>query len=583
MQAWVALGAYPWLWGALVDVTEKGEGLTIGITDVGEFGITYKSAKTEFKFVTKQQIPLYKWTHVGVVYDQPGKKITLYINGKPVSTESIDIEQMVLPNTELSIGLNKSANITSEHVSRDYPPDVRTPKGNQPMIYGIEGLIDEIRIYDVALVPDRMLKSYRNLIPSDKIIENPDLERRILPGMVDGKNADRFGARYTNLKYHDLWDNLWRSSDYCDVVVRFDELPANVVYWRGPNYGPGWVTENNIWMSDQSCEIYHEYGCAEHMADKQNRHSHVRIIENHDARVLVHWRYASVDILYNFENERVWADEYHYIYPDGTAIRYVTFHDEPTGWQDVQFFAPAGSTPEEQIDLQALTVANLDGEVFKMDWSDGIPKNVLGDALISIVNFKSEYKVMVIYPDEVDGIGAWGEMERATPETHFAGPWNHWPVSQMPNDGRYAMRSDRLTHSALGGAGPSDYAIYGFTNKNISELVPLARFWNRAPGISSLKGALNAQFKMSEKAYMLDVNASLVQLTINASAASPLFNPAFVLKNWKQQSAKIKIDGQPLAEGKECRIGSRRTAQGIDLIVWLKMHREDAVKVEFGK
>jgi hypothetical protein len=583
MEAWVALGAYPWLWGSLLDITENGEGLTIGISDLGEFGLSYISGDVNIKITSKDQIPLSEWTHVGISFDQAKKSLTLYLNGKPVSQKILTINQFNLPETELYIGLNKNPLRTSQHVSRDYPPEVRTPKGNQPMVYGIEGLIDEVRIYQKVMDNTQMYKSFDNVNPSSKIKQNPDLEKRKLPGMVDGKNAEKFGAKFANLKYHDLWDNLWRSSDYPDIVVRFDELPANVVYWRGSNYGPGWVTENNIWMSDQSCEIFHEYGCAEHMSDKQNRHSHVRIIENHDARVLIHWRYASVDIRYMFENERIWADEYHYIYPDGTAIRYVTYHDEPTGWQDVQFFAEAGSTPEEQIDLQALTVANLDGETFKMDWSNGIPKNELKDALISVINFKSDYKVFVIYPTEVDGIGAWGEMERATPETHFAGPWNHWPVGQMPNDGRYAMRTDRVSSSALGGANPSEYAIYGFTNKDIKSLVPLGRFWNRAPDVVLKQGATDAKFKMSEKAYELTATGPIIEMEIKATPESPLNNPAFVLKNWNNTQANIIIDGKKVDSGLDCRIGSRYTSEGIDLIVWMRMNREETVNLTFEK
>jgi hypothetical protein len=64
------------------------------------------------------------------------------------------------------------------------------------------------------------------------------------------------------------------------------------------------LTENNIWRSDQSTETGTEYGCAEHMADKQNRHSHVRIIENTPVRVVVHWRYASADVTCQLADEK---------------------------------------------------------------------------------------------------------------------------------------------------------------------------------------------------------------------------------------------------------------------------------------
>ncbi|MDX1699920.1 MAG: LamG domain-containing protein, partial [Melioribacteraceae bacterium] len=583
IEAWIALGAYPWRWGPIADIRGNGAGFYFGINEIGQLGCKLIGNEKETIVKSDKELNVFEWAHVAANIDNEQLRLNLFINGELVKSENLTDAFPFPINNDISIGLNKFEMDATDHVSRDYKDGGRTPLGNQPMIYGIEGLIDEIKMYDRSLTEKEINISYTNSKATKDVKGNPDMEKRILPGHVDGKNAEKFGAYYTNLKYHELWDNLWRSSPYPDIVVRFDELPANVVYWRGPNYGPGWVTENNIWMSDQSCEIYHEYGCAEHMADKQNRHSHVRLLENHDARVVVHWRYASIDILYQFENDRIWADEYHYIYPDGSAIRYVTYHDdEIPGWQDVQFFAQPGTTPEDQIHLQALTVANLDGEVHKMDWSNGVPDNELDDANISIVNFKSEYKVMVIYP-EGDEIGAWGHIERATEDTYFAGPWNHWPVGQMPNDGRYAMRTDRITHSALGGAGPRDKAIFGFTNKDISELLPLARFWNRSPEIRVEQGAENAEFKMSEKAYTMDVTGDQVDIDIISSEDSPLLNPAFVLKNWNGDKANISLNGKQITIDKDCRVGVRKTELGKDLVVWLKLNESSPIQISFAK
>ena len=188
--------------------------------------------------------------------------------------------------------------------------------------------------------------------------------------------------------------------------------------------------------------------------------------------------------------------------------------------------------------------------------------NELDDAVISLINFKSDYKVMVIYPeDQIDGIGAWGERERATKETHFAGPWNHWPVSQMPNDGRYAMRNDRVTHSALGGGGPRDYALYGFTNKSIENIIPLGRFWNRPPEIEIIKGASSSEFLKSEKAYNIVTEGDSVSITIKASDESPLVNPAFVLRNWDSEKISIKVNDQLINESRDCRVGKKYTAE----------------------
>lgn len=143
------------------------------------------------------------------------------------------------------------------------------------------------------------------------------------------------------------------------------------------------------------------------------------------------------------------------------------------GWQDLQFFSAPGTKQEDNIELNAITIANIEGDLYEMDWTNGIPKSQIDHPTIVKINFKSEYAVLAIFPKEVNGIGAWGVRERATPETYFAGPWNHWPVGQMPNDGRYAMYTDRITHSALGGSNPGNMAIYGFTNDNIELLIPV--------------------------------------------------------------------------------------------------------------
>jgi hypothetical protein len=421
LEAWVALGAYPWKEGAVVDITGNRGGVYLGISDLGRLIFRIVGVNKQHVLVSNAEIGLYRWTHIAATYQESGNEARIYINGREAGRLSLGGDTPSLVTADIVIGLNKEPGKTSQHVSRDYPPEVRTPEGNQSMVYGIEGLIDEVAIYGVAMDSGQVRESFTLFAGDEQFLLNPDLEPRILPGQVDGQKAEEFGAYYTQLRYHDLWDHLWRTSPWPDIVVRFDQLPCNVVYWRGSNYGAGWVTEKNKWMSDQSSEIMTFYGCAEHMADKQNRFAHVRILENSPARVVIHWRYASANIMYQFQNRRTWTDEYHYIYPDGMAVRHVNYHDRRTGWQDVQFFSQPGTTQEDNIHFQALTVANLAGDIFKLDWSEGIPENKLEDASVSVVNLRSDYKVVVIYPDGTS-IGTWGEQERATPPGHTQCP-----------------------------------------------------------------------------------------------------------------------------------------------------------------
>jgi hypothetical protein len=277
--------------------------------------------------------------------------------------------------------------------------------------------------------------------------------------------------------------------------------------------------------------------------------------------------------MYQFRNRRTWTDEYHYIYPDGMAVRYVNYHDRITGWQDVQFFSQPGTVQEDNIDLQALTVANLEGDILELDWSEGVPENKLEDALVSMVNLKSDYKVVVIYPDGTS-IGTWGEQERATPETHFAGPWNHWPVSQMPNDGRYALRTDRVTHSALGGGAPDSMAIYGFTNQDIKTLLPLARFWNNPPDLIELSGVNLLGFNKSQKAYIMEASGGEISASILANQKSPLYNPCFVIRNWDRKDISLTLNNKVMERGADFRYGFVPRPEGYDLVIWIRIESE---------
>lgn len=586
IEAWLALGAYPWDWGPVIDYTaDDKSGLYFGVNSQGRAGIILNNGKDEVELVSEKQLALYQWTHVAVNYNKDNKLLGIYLNGEKSGELKAKGMDFNFSKTDLFIGLNKLPMGTTSHVSRDYPPHVRTPLGNHPRIFGIEGLIDEVKIYDNAISSGQIADLYEMTEPEEDKRHKPDLDARILPGEVDGKNADYFGASYTTLKFHELWDNMWRPSDYPDVVVKFDELPVSIVYWRGINYGPSYVTENNIWMSDQSSETGTEYGCAEHMADKQNRYSHVRLIENTPARVVVHWRYASADITYTFSAEKAWTDEYHYIYPDGSLLRYVHWYTGEEGFQDLQFLTAPGQKQEDVIELQAMTIANTEGDIQEMDWSDGIPRSEIDHATIALINFKSEYDVFAVFPKETRGITAWGVRERATPDTYFAGPWNHWPVGQMPNDGNYAMNTDRVSSSAIGGSNPRKMAMYGFTNENIQTLVPFDKSWNYAPGISDLKGAENMSYKREKKAYSCLTGSSEIYFTIDASEDNPLHNPCFEIENWNsKQKAGLEINGKKVSEDKLFRQGISLNENGKErLIIWLKLNADSKTNFKISR
>ena len=591
LEAWVVLGAYPWNWAPLVHQSvvdpgpiekgtydedgrsrtrKKGTGYYLGVGPYGYpiFTVDGKELQGSVKLST------YRWTHIAGAYGSG--KMQIYVDGKPCGELSVPGGEINIPDKDLLIGLNNTP-------GRPTDP-VRGPVCHLPGIYGIEGLIDEVRIYNTTLDSSQVAESYKNFKPVDALIAQPDLDRRILPGRPG--RAVKFGAEYTELDYHELWNNLWRGSGYDDVVVKFDDYPTTIAFWRGVNGGVGWVTENNKWMSDQSLEVGGPHGCSEHMSDKQCRHAHVRIIENTDARVVVHWRYASIDIAYLFPQARHWTDEYYYIYPDCAAVRKVKFRNGNAGWHDVQFLNQPGTGCLDNINLQAVTVANLDGEVHKMVWSgtNGVPRNRLRDATISMLNLKSDYKVFLVYPKRCR-IGTWGSAEQSKyTDDPFAGPWNHWPVSQMPSDGRYANTTDRLTHAAVGGAGNvtrhGNMIIYGLTDKPVNSLIPLGKSWNNPPHITDAKGCTDRGYSMEQRAYQLTSKAQKVSFALDASQDSPVVNPCFVIKNWGGNSkASLGINGKTVAPGKDFRQGIIRDTDGTQtMIIWIKAESNEPIK-----
>jgi hypothetical protein len=610
LEAWVVLGAYPWSDAGIVHQSSgepvgreeykhgyrdpytyrpwKMDGYFLGVDPYGRpifkvngrqlGGGMLEAAETVRR---EDSLPTYRWTHLAATYGNG--EMCLYVNGRLAATAAAT-GPVVLPDRDVLVGLNGDPQRVSDPVSHSK----YAVANNLPLVYGIEGLIDEVRIHDRALTAAEIGRSFQASCPPEAELSRPDLEKRILPGGGDGRPAPRFGATCQTLKYHELWDNLWRPDAYRDIVVGFDTVPGRVVFWQGTNFGSGWVTENNKWMSDQSWEIGGPHGCAEHMADKRGRFDHVRLIENTPARVVVHWRYASIDVGYVFPGTNVWADEYYTIYPDGVGVRFVDIPDED--WQDTQFLSQPGTTCLDNIDLTALSVANLRGDSADLTWAppNRVPGNPIRDACIKRINFRSKFKVFAIYKEGAE-IGTWGASEQSkhTPDP-FAGPWNHWPVGLNPSDGRYAVADDRVTHAALGGAsGMGKSILYGFTDRAVTDLTALARSWNRPPAVSGTAGCESKGYDPTQRAYVLAAAGRPISFTLRGSPDTPVVNPCFVIERWDSDSAaRVTIDGRVVPAGPRFRQGIvHDTAGRPTMVIWLELDSvsDVAVTVEAEK
>lgn len=77
---------------------------------------------------------------------------------------------------------------------------------------------------------------------------------------------------------------------------------------------------------------------------------------------------------------------------------------------------------------------------------------------------------------------------------------------------------------------------------------------------------------------MENLSATPVTLSfiLAGSKKSPVINPAIYIKNWKSTSAKVIVDGQ---ENRDCRIDTKKTLEGIDLIIFLPIEKESKTEV----
>jgi hypothetical protein len=582
VEGWVAPGAYPFGWAPIIQQAVWEEsGFFLGLDRDGYPGIHAAVNGRWISTVDSSRLALFRWHHIAGTFSRISGALSLSVDGDKKVTVPIPEGAFSQAGRDILIGLN----------SQKMPAiRGRIRIGKWPSLFGIDGLIDEVRLYKKALLPEELRELYRSL--RGNASKPPALQARRFPGNTTGNPDSRFGARHTRLPYYETWDNMWRVTDYADVVVTFDKLPAKVISWRGLSYGPALVTGNGKWAGDQSSENYRELddpsaaeGCCEHMSDKQCRHAHIRIIENTGARVILHYRYGMVDSRYTFvysgHDSLDWADEYWTIYPDGAMVRHLARGPVwGDSWVETMFFSAPGTKPEDNAFLEAYTLVNMKGEKKTYSWENGSPACDLDDPVISVINMRSEYKPFNIYPTGSEVETFPGHNRRSS--FHW---WNHWPVSQITSDGRSARAADRAAHSSLVWGIPSKTCLmYGFTKEDPLSLIPMAKSWNNPPEISNAEGCRVLAYKQEERAYHLCRLSETMSFILEANRESPVFNPCFVIREWNSESlSEIRLNSEIHGNGKEIRQGLIRDTDGSrTLIVWLDAREKIPLRVEIS-
>jgi hypothetical protein len=351
-------------------------------------------------------------------------------------------------------------------------------------------------------------------------------------------------------------------------------------------------------MADQSVEAWKTGdsdtdGCFEHMQDRLCRYSHVRIIENHDARTVVHWRYAPVsskDNLWNVDEKTgraCWIDEYYTIYPDAIGVRKPTWKTGTLGgprqFQESLPFTNPDQYNHEVVEKDFCTVANMQGEQLTLRFVENPAKTKEGvpeAPTIQRYNFRSLHDPLIIF-EPGNRMHYVKDRDIRGYERH--GACNHWPVGQARCDGRTVQAADRPTHF-LGFpiSSPPVHeqdgrswwnGIYGMTDLPMAKLVTLARSWIYPPSLQASGGLEDCGYDRGQRAYVLHCHTPSVRessIRVSATDDKPVFNPALVVLDWGPAVAALAIDGREIARGPELRMGHRHRMDSSDLVIWLK-------------
>ncbi|MHC4843441.1 MAG: LamG domain-containing protein [Planctomycetota bacterium] len=562
------------------------EGFIFGLFD-GQLTLQMSTGEQWIQCQSTERVPTLKWSHAAVTFDS-SKGIDLYLNGKNVGNLPLEDRMQAARREDLIIGMS-----TKKDLSKIMEMEAQAAGffisgfrlGQTPLsteynpVYthmAFSGLMDELKLYNQALTKEDIQDLYKENRPSTK----QPLQERIYSTGPKIENPS-FGASYGRIPYYTEYEEVLRIGDFPDVLVRFDTSPVRLMFVHNNTYIPIWVTENNKMMSDQSVEINGINGWYEVMMDKQNRYSHVRVLENNDARIVVHWRYALCDRFYQIARpDEVtewgdWVDEYFTIYPDAVAVRHWIYWTSTFGQMYLQFQetilkSQPGQSPEDILDVEALTLANMQGKTHTYSWQEGLPPYFPkpDGANIQLVNMKSKYKPFIVFePGSRIDKYIWGRSR---------GRRSHLPGGPLTSGIPVISKGEkRDSYEAV--------ALYGMTPERITQLLPLAKSWIQAPQLQvEGSGFENAGFNKFQRAYVLANGASKpsnLKIELRGTTESPIVNPAFVINNWGNQEIDLKINGKQMKPGSDFRFGHRNSVEGTDLVVWIKLQSTKSVQL----
>jgi hypothetical protein len=414
------------------------------------------------------------------------------------------------------------------------------------------------------------------------------------------------------------------------VEVYFDMVPTKMRFSM-PCY-PCMVTENNIHYSNGWTETYDPAASSscEVLWDSDARYARMWIESQSPARIVVRACAALSDpdgyIAHSYipsgspYGEGDWTDEWYYIYPDGMHTRHVRIYTGVAGqsltvtdelfqevapireippnvvheFQEEFIFGQDGHMPEDDIALAPLTLIKMDGSSKTISYQP-YPKDYgeFNQANIMVVNLNSRYRPFTVFMP-------YGIENQPYPlEGRAPHIFQTWPSN--PGDEGYSVslghtlnwwhykRTDNILEQVyLSGMIASDDPA--------AELTELAKSWLHYPRLM-IEGLelsyTESTYDQAQRAYIVphkDKGARQIKFQLGfpdkfqEDIAIPIsiVNPAFIIKNWGNAGAELRVNGNIVKPDKNLRIGYEQTSAGTDLILWLKYKAQESVQIEIN-
>ena len=124
--------------------------------------------------------------------------------------------------------------------------------------------------------------------------------------------------------------------------------------------------------------------------------------------------------------------------------------------------------------------------------------------------------------------------------------------------------------------------LYGMKDMDINRIVRFGRSWAYAPELIPASPETESKgFDRSRRCYQLQnkgAKPANVEFTLQGSGDNPVVNPAFYIKNWNAEGARVTVDGREI---RNCEIGLTHKLEGTDLVVflWLEASTPTSIRI----